>query len=192
MYGHWKCHSQLQVTIAFKSLSCQAHQIPFWRVTELPSVVRKEKLETLQQLRQERKEEEAENFSKQRRRRTCSFKSLLSFLLYPLGLQHIQIVSLMGFHIHPHSLLSSLGSEKVLKWVLSVPRLTRWIQARALTPLQRSFSSSLPIFSPVPKSKVPKEGNLEQCFSMVCKSSNSRRSLIFVHPAFTALRGLLN
>ena len=27
---------------------------------------------------------------------------------------------------------------------------------------------------------------------MVCKSSNSRCSLIFVHPAFTALRGLLN
>ena len=55
-------------------------------IMELPSVVRKEKLETLQQLRQERKEEEAENFSKQRRRRNCSFKSLLSFLLYPLGL----------------------------------------------------------------------------------------------------------
>ena len=89
----------------------------------------------------------------------------------------------MGFHIHPHSLLSYLGSEKVLKWVLSVPRLTRWIQARALTPLQRSFSSSLPIFSPVPKSKVPREGNLEQCFSMVCKSSNSLPSLNFVPSA---------
>ena len=51
------------------------------------------------------------------------------------------------------------------------------------TPLQRAFSNSLPTFFHVPKSKVPREGNHEQRFSMVCKSSNSRPSLVFVPPA---------
>ena len=51
------------------------------------------------------------------------------------------------------------------------------IDAGKGTPLQRSFSDSLPTFSHVPKSK---EGNRQQCFSMVGKSSNSRPSLIFV------------
>ena len=39
-------------------------------------------------------------------------------------------------------------------------------------------------FSHVPKSKVPREGNHEQRFSTVCKSSNSWPSLIFVPLAF--------
>ena len=47
------------------------------------------------------------------------------------------------------------------------------------TPSQRSFSNLLPTFSHVPKSRVLGEGNHEQCFSMVCKSSNSRPSLFF-------------
>ena len=58
------------------------------------------------------------------------------------------------------------------------------------TPLQRSFSDLPSTFSHVPKSNVLREGNHEQCFSTVCKSSNSQRSLIFVAPAFTALRGI--
>ena len=48
------------------------------------------------------------------------------------------------------------------------------------TPSQRSFSNLLPTVSHVPKSKVLGEGNHEQCFSMVCKSSNSRPSLIYL------------
>ena len=36
----------------------------------------------------------------------------------------------MGFHIHLHSLLSFPGSEEVLKRILSVPKLTREIQAK--------------------------------------------------------------
>ena len=52
------------------------------------------------------------------------------------------------------------------------------------TPLQRSFSNSLPTFFHGPKSKILREGNHEQCFSMVCKSSSSQPSLIFVPSAF--------
>ena len=55
------------------------------------------------------------------------------------------------------------------------------------TPSQRSFSNLLPTFSHVPKSK---EGNRQQCFSMVGESSNSRPSLIFV-PSSTPVPHLL-
>ena len=52
------------------------------------------------------------------------------------------------------------------------------------TSLQRSFFNSLPTFSHVPKPKVPRDGNHEQYFSVVCESSNSRPSRVFVPPAF--------
>ena len=95
-------------------------------VTELLSVLRKEKPELLQRLGLEGEEKGAEEvvFPKQRLRRNCSFKSLLRFFLPPPPL-HSQVLLLMRFHVHPHSFLSFLGSEEVLKWILSGPKLTR-------------------------------------------------------------------
>ena len=97
----------------------------------------------------------------------------------------------MRFHIHPHSLLSYLGSEKVLKWVLSVPRLTRWIQARPLTPLQRSFSSSLPIFSPFLNLKYQEKGTLSSVSQWFVKAPIACPHLILFPLLWkAALRGI--
>ena len=69
-------------------------------MTELLSILKKQKLELLQQLRQEGEEEEAEEIPFLNKG-----KKELQLVLPPWAL-YIQVLPLMGFHIHPHSLLS--------------------------------------------------------------------------------------
>ena len=86
------------------------------------------------------------------------------------------------------SLSSSLPSELSRIWRGSktdfISAQVDQIDTGKSTPLQRGFCNSLRTFSHFPKSKVRREGNYEQRFSMVCESANSRPSLVSVPPAF--------
>ena len=152
-------------------------------MTELLPVAKKEKLKSLHWLRQEGEEVEVEEIHPlQKHRRNCTFKSLLCFLFYPCWLWIFRSSLWWGFTfiLTPSEFSGVWRGSKIDFLSVQVDQ----IDTGKGTPLQRSFSNSLPTFFHGPKSKILREGNHEQCFSMVCKSSSSRPSLIFVPPAF--------